>query len=261
MHFSNTLFVFLVILFRTCSTNFESIKLKCYFTTLLYAIVVKMLFVEFFLQKRIFLLLIPSIPVSLNQYRGEIESFYNRSTSQITALTISLFNVLVNFLENVLVYIILIVNMIFLTLLNQFSSCCIIYLWNFMIHLFYFGLLTSFLANFLEKFDLLMLCVDIESNPGPRPNSDQSFSICHWNLNSTAAHSFSKISLLKVYNAIHTYDIIFLSETYLNHDILSDDDSLRILGYEVIRGWSPIKSKMRRYLYISERFFPKKSKQ
>ena len=104
-----------------------------------------------------------------------------------------------------------------------------------MTHLFYFRLLTSFLANFSGKFDLLMLFGDIESNPGPRPNSSQSFSICHWNLNSIAAHNFSKISLLKAYNAIHTYDIICLSETCLNHDTLSDNDNLKIPGYELIR--------------------------
>ena len=75
-----------------------------------------------------------------------------------------------------------------------------------MTHLFYFRLLTSFLFNFSGKFGFLMLCGDIESNPGPMPNSGQSFSICHWNLNSIAVHNFSKISLLKAYNAIHTYD-------------------------------------------------------
>ena len=103
-----------------------------------------------------------------------------------------------------------------------------------MTHFFYFRLLTSFLANFLGKFDF-MLCGNIESNPDPRPNSGQSFSICHWNLNSIAAHNFSKISLLKAYNAIHTYDIICLSETYLNHGTLSDNDNLWIPGYELIR--------------------------
>ena len=77
------------------------------------------------------------MPVNLSQYRGEIGNFYNRSTSQITELTISLFNILVNFTENVLIYFILIVNMIFLTLLDQFSSCNIIYLRNFMTHLFF----------------------------------------------------------------------------------------------------------------------------
>ena len=59
------------------------------------------------------------MPVSLNQYRGEIGSFYNRSTSQITDMTISLCNILVNFAKNVLVYIILLVNLFFfLTLIN-----------------------------------------------------------------------------------------------------------------------------------------------
>ena len=50
------------------------------------------------------------MPVCLNQYRGEIGNFYNRSTSQITELTISLFNISVSFTENVFVYIILIVS-------------------------------------------------------------------------------------------------------------------------------------------------------
>ena len=65
-------------------------------------------------------------------------------------------------------------------LLNQSSSCNITYIWRFMTHLFYCRVLTSCLAFFLGKFDLLMLCGDVESNPGPRPNSSQNFSICHW---------------------------------------------------------------------------------
>ena len=61
------------------------------------------------------------MPVSLNQYRGENGSLYNRSTSQTTEITISLFHTLVDFPKNSLVYIILLVNMIVLTLLDQFS--------------------------------------------------------------------------------------------------------------------------------------------
>ena len=136
-------------------------------------------------------------------------------------MNVSLSNISVNFTKHVLVYIILLVNLALLTLLDQFSSCNIIYLWNFMTHLFYYRILTSFSGNFSGKFDLLMLCGDIESNPGPRTNSSQSFSICHWNLNSIAAHNFSKNPLLRAYNAIHNYDIICLSETYLNHDTLT----------------------------------------
>ena len=87
----------------------------------------------------------------------------------------------------------------------------------------------------MGKFDLLMLCRDIKLNPGQRPYSGQSFSICHWNLNSIAAHNFSKISLLRAYNAIHNYDIIYLSDTYINPDTLSNSDNLKIPGYELIR--------------------------
>ena len=90
-----------------------------------------------FLQKRVFLITIFEILVSLNQHHGEIGIFYNRLASQITKLTSFLFYILVNFTKNVLIYSILIVNMMFLTLLDQFSSSNIIYVWNFMIHLFY----------------------------------------------------------------------------------------------------------------------------
>ena len=48
-------------------------------------------------------------------------------------------------------------------------------------------------------------------------------------------HNFSKIYLLRANNAIHNYDIICLSETYLNYDTLSDSDDLKIPGYELIR--------------------------
>ena len=102
-----------------------------------------------------------------------------------------------------------------------------------------------------------MLCGDIELNSGPRLNSDQSFSICHWNLNSIAAHNFSNICLLKAYNAIHTYDIIRLSETYLNHD----NDNLRIPGYELIRVDYPSNQKRGGICIYHKDFSPNKSKQ
>ena len=36
---------------------------------------------------------------------------------------------------------------------------------------------------------------DIEKNLGSKPTSNQSFSICHWNLNSISAYNYIKISL------------------------------------------------------------------
>ena len=46
-----------------------------------------------------------------------------------------------------------------------------------------------------------------------------------------------------MHNAIHTYDIICLSETYLNHDTLSDNEDLKIPGYELIRADQPSNQK------------------
>ena len=195
--------------------------------------------------------------VSLNQYCGEIRSFYNRLTNQITELTNSLFNILANFTDNVSVYIILIQNMVFLTFLDQLSSCNITYLWNFMTQLFYFRLLTSFLAYYLFK--SIYLCyaeiLDRIQVLGLIPVKG------HWNLNSIVAHNYSKTSYLEACSAIHTYDKISVSETYLSQDTLLDDDNLRIPGYELIRFDRPLNQKTSRYLFIKQRFSPNKSKQ
>ena len=55
-------------------------------------------------------------------------------------------------------------------------------------------------------FRLLELSGDIEFNPGSKPDSSQSFSICCWSLNSMSAHNYSKISLLTAY--IYLYMIL-----------------------------------------------------
>ena len=60
---------------------------------------------------------------------------------------------------------------------------------------------------------LISLIGDIEANPGPKPISGQSFSICHWNLNSISVHNYTKI-YLTAYVLVHNFDIICLSETY-----------------------------------------------
>ena len=83
---------------------------------------------------------------------------------------------------------------------------------------------------------------DIEQNPGPKLNSCQSFSICHWNLNSISAH-FIKLSLLRPYITIHKFDVVCLSETYLNASISNDDDSLEVPGYNLFRADHPSNTK------------------
>ena len=84
---------------------------------------------------------------------------------------------------------------------------------------------------------------NIEKNPGPKPNSYQSFSICHWNLNSISAHKFLKLSLLRVYITVHKFDVIYPSETYLDSSILHDDNNLQIPGYSLYRQDHPLNVK------------------
>ena len=86
---------------------------------------------------------------------------------------------------------------------------------------------------------IILLCGDVELNPGPKPNSNKCFSICHWNLNSIISHSFIKASLLSAYNAVHNFYIICISESYLNSQILSNDDKLSIPGYNMFRADHP----------------------
>ena len=75
--------------------------------------------------------------------------------------------------------------------------------------------------------------MDVEINPGPKPKAAQTLLICHWNLNSIWAHNFAKLSLLRAYMSVHKFDIICLSETYLDSSV--DDESLEISEYYLIR--------------------------
>ena len=89
----------------------------------------------------------------------------------------------------------------------------------------------------------IKLSDDIEENPGPKANSCDCLSICHWNLNSICARNFIKLSLLCAYISIKKIDIICLSETYLDASIPSDDDNLELPGYSLVRPDNPTNTK------------------
>ena len=82
---------------------------------------------------------------------------------------------------------------------------------------------------------LILSSGDVEIKPGPTRTPKASLSICHWNLNSISAHNYVKLSLLRAYLVFHKFDIICLSETYLNSSTLPDDDTLQISGYNLVR--------------------------
>ena len=95
-----------------------------------------------------------------------------------------------------------------------------------------------FLLFFIQN--LLSCCDDIEENPGPKYSS---LTFCHWNLNGLTAHDSTKISLLEAYITQHKYDIICLTETFLNSSIPSDDNRITIDAYNLIRSDHPSDSK------------------
>ena len=95
------------------------------------------------------------------------------------------------------------------------------------------------------KCNLLLLCADVELNPGPKQNAATKFSICQWNLNSIDPHNFVKLVLLKAYNSIHKFDIICLSETYLDSNILPNGSNLEIPSYNLVRSDHPPNRKRR----------------
>ena len=53
------------------------------------------------------------------------------------------------------------------------------------------------------------------------------------------AHNFEKINLLEAYNTINKFDVICLSESYLDSSIASDNDNLNIKGYNLYRADHP----------------------
>ena len=44
----------------------------------------------------------------------------------------------------------------------------------------------------------------------------ENFSICHWNLNTFLVHNYAKLWLFKGYVNCHNFDIVYLSESYLD---------------------------------------------
>ena len=99
---------------------------------------------------------------------------------------------------------------------------------------FFVAVTKIWIAAWLYKV-LLLLSGDVEPNPGPKQYSINAFSICYWNLNSLSVHNYAKIFLLKAYIAIYRFDIICISETYLDSNTSPDDSNLEISAYNLIR--------------------------
>ena len=71
---------------------------------------------------------------------------------------------------------------------------------------------------------MIKISWEIEPSPGSKQKQDESLSICHWNLNSIPVHNFQKLELLQGCISSNKVDILCISGTFLNSDILCDDN-------------------------------------
>ena len=77
-----------------------------------------------------------------------------------------------------------------------------------------------------------------------------SLRFCHLNLNGLIAHDCIKITLIQAYITDQNFDIVCLSETFLNSSIQNDDHKLKIDGYNLIRSDHPSDSKKMESVFI-----------
>ena len=167
------------------------------------------------------------MPVNLAQYRGAVGNFHNRKFFNRKFVNKVFGHRYWMPTNSGTVLLLLLITMC--AVLHKSSKTSK----NISVGVLLFNILLNLKFPFLSI--LIMLCGDVEINPGPKTISQQGFSICHWNLNSIIAHNFAKIFLLKAYVAIHKFDIICLSETYLDSSIPTNNDNLDIEGHNLLR--------------------------
>ena len=199
------------------------------------------------------------MPVSIDQWRSEIGCFINCISSSFFSCSYDArisFNNLLPILSSLLI-------VLFCILLQK---CFLI--WITSCAKLRFGTSLRAISSPFYVFiliyhlrwcsSLILLSEDIKTNPGPTPGSGQCFSVCHWNLNSITAHNFAKLSLLTAYNLVHSFDIIYLSETYLNSETPPNDTRLELPGYNLFRSGQPSNNKKRGVCVYYKSTFPLK---
>ena len=159
-----------------------------------------------YLLRRVYLhilIYIITMPVNLNQYRGIVGTFnsrylirfrnsYQYVKCHLNDIVIALS--VISFSCSILTTI----SIFFLSLSLGIFVCHTIKIFLFSRFRKIKGVFTSifvftFFVSFLSR--KLPLSGDIETNPGPRRNLSNHFTICHWNLNSISAYNFAKVQL------------------------------------------------------------------
>ena len=186
----------------------------------------------------------------------EIGKFFSCGNNLFYSLFI---HVLCFFITCLIFPIVIVCALILCNVLNSFIDFPTLYVYvyiclRFIINLFivpivYHKAVAKFLTRYCLFFQIciflpfieraLIIAGDIETNPGPEDLIKQNISLCHWNLNGISTNNYIKMSLLEAYNAVHDFDIICLSETFLNSEYLHDEPRLCLQGYAMIRSDHP----------------------
>ena len=181
------------------------------------------------------------MPVNLIQYRETVGMFNNRRFAS-SSLSYSYFSKKYHNYDTFTLAVGLII-LTFCHLINVLSNWKFISrflpdladICNFSRKILYLSMIGIYLHHIWLSLTIIRLSGDIEENPGPKRNSNQSFSIFHWNLNSITAHNYLKVSFLRAYISLHNLDVVCISETYLNSTTALDDENLHIAGYNLLR--------------------------
>lgn len=103
--------------------------------------------------------------------------------------------------------------------------------------------------NYIWLRSIVIICSgDVEMNPDPMLLSCHSFSLSHWNVSSFSAHNFVKVTPLWAYVTFNKFNIICLSETYLDSSVLSNDTNSDLTDY-LLRADHP--SNTKRVVFVS----------
>ena len=87
--------------------------------------------------------------------------------------------------------------------------------------------------NILVFINLILLYGNTEENLQPKTEWNDNLSVCHWNVNSFPFHNFQKITVIDSFVPMHKFDIICISETFLNNTDKNND--LNLNGYSFLR--------------------------
>ena len=134
--------------------------------------------------------------VNLNQYRRTVGVFNNRNLLFKKTHDALQKNILKTHLIEILI-LLLVLTVRYAIFLGSAQN--IRFLHRSLFHSLYFISVVSYIHHGWLYSLAIKRSGDIEENPGPKPNSCDCLSICHWNLNSISAHNFIKLSLLRDY--------------------------------------------------------------